>query len=143
MDQYKHVEIDLENLDKAINQLFELADKEHEMVVKYYKESQEYHNKFVRLVEEIAKLINEANKKHQEYLEVKKKADEYHRKAMEMRSKIIAIRKERREKYEKAMKMLEEFNIRARKIMSEEEMDRFIEENIEKLKKEGKISIGL
>jgi uncharacterized coiled-coil DUF342 family protein len=120
-----------------------MADKEHEMVVKYYKESQEYHNKFVKLVEEIAKLINEANQKHKEYLEIKRRADEYHRKAMEMRGKILAIRKERRERYEKAMKMLEEFNIKARKFMDEEELDKFIEENMEKLKKEGKISIGL
>ena len=74
---------------------------------------------------------------------MKKRADEYHRKAVEMRSKIIAIRKERRERYEKAMKMLEEFNVQARHMMDEDEIEKFIEENMEKLKKEGKISIGL
>ncbi|KAA0006892.1 MAG: hypothetical protein FE045_01690 [Thermoplasmata archaeon] len=113
------------------------------MVVKYYHESQEYHNRFLKLVEEITKLINEANAKHKEYLEVKKKADEYHKKAVEMRSKIIAIKKERRNRYEKAMKTLEEYNIKARRVMDPEELEKFVEQNIERLKKEGKISIGL
>lgn len=143
VDKQKSVEIDLENLDNAINQLFELADKEHEMVIKYYKESQEYHNKFVKLVDEISKLINEANEKHKEYLELKKRADEYHRKAVEMRGKILAIRKERKDRYEKAMKLIEEVNIKARRALSDEEIDKFIEQNMEKLKKQGKISIGL
>ncbi|RLF40270.1 MAG: hypothetical protein DRN21_02395, partial [Thermoplasmata archaeon] len=109
----------------------------------YYKESQEYHNKFIKLVDEISKLINEANQKHKEYLELKQKADEYHRKAVEMRSKIINIRKERKERYEAAMRLIESTNIKARALLDEDELDKIMNENIEKLKKEGKISIGL
>jgi uncharacterized coiled-coil DUF342 family protein len=137
------MEIDLDNLDSSIDQLFEAADKEHNQVVKYYKDSQAHHDKFVKLVDEISKLINESNQKHRDYLDLKKKADTYHQKAVDMRSKVIGIKKEKRERYEQAVKMLEDSNINARKLINEDELDKRTDENLEKLKKDGKVSIGL
>lgn len=137
------IEVDLDNLDKTISQFFEMADKEHEAVVKFYKESQEWHIKFLKIVDEISKLINEANQKHREYLEIKEKADENHKKAVEMRSMILNMRKERKERYEAALRMLEDSNVKARALLDEDELDKIMNDNIEKLKKDGKISIGL
>lgn len=137
------IEIDLDNLDKTISQLFEMADKEHAIVVKIYQETQDWHTKFIKTVDEISNLINESNQKHREYLETKMKADEYHKKTVEMRSMIINIRKERKERYEAALRMLEDSNVKARALLDEDELDKIMNDNIEKLKKDGKISIGL
>lgn len=142
IDKQKKIEIDLTDLDKSINQLFTEADKEHEMVVKYYQESQTHHEKYVKLIDEVATLIKEADEKHKEYIETKKKADELHQKSVIMLGKIITIKKERKNRYEKARQLIEEQNIKAHE-MIERDLDKIVDENLEKLKKKGKISIGV
>jgi uncharacterized coiled-coil DUF342 family protein len=139
-DQVK-IEIDLENLDKSIDALFEKADAEHILVKKYYEESQKFHKEYERLVEEVATLITEANKKHEQYIKIKERADDLHKKSIEMLSKILAVKKERRDRYQKQKELIKQQNIKAREAM-ERDSEKRLDENLEKLKKEGKISFA-
>ncbi|MEA2054865.1 MAG: hypothetical protein U9O96_07175 [Candidatus Thermoplasmatota archaeon] len=141
VEKQKKVEVDLTDLDKSIDELFKMADGEHEMVVKYYQESQQYHEKYVKLIDEVSKLIKESNEKHNEYIETKQKADEIHQKAVQMLGKVIAIKNERKSRYKKAKDMIKEQNVKARKLL--EGKDKIIDKNIEELKKKGKITIGV
>lgn len=143
LEKQKLVEIDLSDKERAIDELFKRADAEHEQVQRYYQESQKLHERYVKLVEEVAALINEANKKHEEYVEIRKQAQEFHNKAVEMRAKIISIRKERRRRWEEARRILEEQNIRAKQLLyDEEKLEELTEEALEALKKGKKISIS-
>lgn len=142
VDKQERIKIDLSNLDGSIDKIFEEADKEHELVVKCYGESQKYHKKMEKMVKEVASIVNEANKKHEEYMKVKERADRKHQKAMEMLGKIISIKKERRERWKEAKKLIEEQNIKARKRLADEKLLKEAgEEKIKKLKEKRKISL--
>jgi len=140
VQEQEKIEIDLDNLDKSIDALFEQADAEHEMVKKYYQESQTYHTEYEKNVEEVATLISEANKKHEQFLKIKEKADELHQKAIEMLSKIIAVKKERWEQYQQRKDLIKQQNIKVREAMTKD-AEKVLDENLEKLKKDGKISL--
>ncbi len=116
-------------------------DEEHEMVVNYHKKNQEYHEKYIKLVKEVSQLNSESDAKHQKYIETRQKADEMHQKAMKMRGKVIAIKKERRSRYKEKQDAIEEQNVKARQLL--EKQDEAVDNEIKKLKEQGKISLGV
>ena len=102
LKKQEKIEIDISDKDNAIDELFKKADQEHELVDKFYNESQKKHEQYIKLVKEMSVSIAEANKKHEEYIKFKKEADATHKKAYEMKSKIMAIKGERRKRIREA-----------------------------------------
>jgi phosphoserine phosphatase len=142
LEKQKLVEVDITDKDKAIDELFKKADEEHNMVQKYYNESQKKHNTFLKLVQEMSVVINEANKKHEHYIEVRNEAQKVHNKAFEMKSKIIAIKGERRKRRDEAKKAIMEQNIKARKAVSDEKsLQEIADKSVNALKKGEKITL--
>jgi uncharacterized coiled-coil DUF342 family protein len=142
LDKQKLVEIDISDTDKAIDELFKKADEEHNLVMKYYKENQNKHSRFVKLLNELSVSISEANKKHDQYKEIRAEAQKVHEKAFEMRSKIIGIRDERRKRRDEAKKAIAEQNIKARKATQDEKkIDEIRDKSVDALKKGEKITL--
>jgi phosphoserine phosphatase len=137
------IQTDLSDTDKAITELFQKADEEHTIVQKYYKESQEKHDKFISIVREISASINESNKKHQKYVEIREEAQRHHEKAMEMLSKIMSVKNDRRKRWKEAKDLLKNQNIKAKQELYDKNKLREIEDDsVESLKKGKKISLS-
>jgi uncharacterized coiled-coil DUF342 family protein len=134
---------EIDDINERITGLFKLADEEHEEVQKYYKKSQEAHEKVVSLNEGIQHLVDEANKKHEEFLKLNDRATHYHERAMEMRGKILSIRKERNEVISEAKKVVSDINLEVKKTFEDEEvLDQAAEDAVKKLKEKGKLNLG-
>jgi uncharacterized coiled-coil DUF342 family protein len=142
MEKQKEIQIDISDKDNAIDELFKKADEEHELVDKYYNESQKKHEKFIKLVKEMSVSISEANKKHEKYIKVKKEADIAHKKAYEMKSKLISIKNERRKRYKEAKQAIKDQNIKARKaVLDKNKLKEHADKSVEELKKGKKIRL--
>ena len=140
LEKQEKVEIDITDKDNAIDELFKKADEEHNLVQKYYDESQKKHEKYIKIVNELSVGIAEANKKHEQYVELRNDAQKIHEKAFEMRSKIIAIKGERRKRFQEAKKAIAEQNIKARKAVSDKKkLDEIADKSVDALKKGEKI----
>ena len=143
LKKQEKIEIDIDDKDNAIDELFKKADEEHKKVDKYYKESQKKHEKYIKLVKEMSVSIAEANKKHEEYISIKKEADKVHKKAYEMKSKVMSIKNERRKRYKEAKQAIKEQNVNARKaVMDKEKLKEHADKSVEALKKGKKIKLG-
>jgi len=143
LKKQEKIEIDISDKDNAIDELFKKADQEHELVDKFYNESQKKHEQYIKLVKEMSVSIAEANKKHEEYIKFKKEADATHKKAYEMKSKIMAIKGERRKRIREAKESIKDQNIRARKsVMDEKKLEEHADKSVEELKKGKKIKLG-
>lgn len=139
-EKQEKVEIDITDKDKAIDELFKKADEEHNLVQKYYDESQKKHKKYIKIVNELSVSISEANKKHEQYVEIRNDAQKIHEKAFEMRSKIIGIKGERRKRFQEAKKAIAEQNIKARKAVSDKKkLEEIADKSVHALKKGEKI----
>ena len=142
MEKQKLVEIEITDKDNAIDELFKKADEQHDLVQKYYKENQQKHEKYIKLVNELSVSISESNKKHEQYLELRDEAQKVHEKAFEMRSRIISIRGERRKRRDEAKKAIQDQNVKARKaVMDKEKLEKIADKSVESLKKGEKISL--
>ena len=142
LEKQEKVEIDITDKDKAIDELFKKADEEHNLVQKYYDESQKKHEKYIKIVNELSVGIAEANKKHEQYVEIRNDAQKIHEKAFEMRSKIIAIKGERRKQFQEAKKAIAEQNIKARKAVSDKKkLEEIADKSVDALKKGQKIQL--
>jgi len=142
MEKQKEIQIDISDKDNAIDELFKKADEEHELVDKYYNESQKKHERYIKLVKEMSVSIAEANKKHEKYIKIKKEADTAHQKAYEMKSKIMAIKGERRKRYKEAKRAIKDQNIKARRaVLDKKKLEEHADESVEALKKGKKIKL--
>ena len=142
LEKQEKVEIDISDKDNAIDELFKKADEEHNLVQKYYDESQKKHEKYIKIVNELSVGIAEANKKHEQYVEIRNDAQKIHEKAFEMRSKIIAIKGERRKRFQEAKKAISEQNIKARKAVSDKKkLEEIADKSVDALKKGQKIQL--
>ncbi len=143
LDKQKATEVDLDDTDKAIDQLFAKADEEHVHVVAHQKHGNEHHKKFVEAVKEIRILADESDKKHQEFIAIRKKADECHQKAMELREKVMAVRGERRAEFAARRKEIGDVNQRAFQAVNDPKaIEKAQESALDLLKKGGKITLG-
>jgi len=142
MKKQKVLEMDLSDTDKAITELFKKADEQHNLVQKYYDDSQKKHKDYMKLVREISVSINESNKKHKHYMEVREEAQANHLKANEMRSKILSIKQERRKRYQEAKQLIKDQNIKARELVADKKkLDKVRDDSVSALKKGQKISL--
>ena len=142
MKQQEAIQVDISDKDKAIDDLFKKADENHELVQKYYKESQQKHEQYMKLVDEVSISIAEANKKHEQYIETKNEAQKNHEKAMEMREHIVQVRDERRKRFEEAKKMIKDQNLKARKaVLDKDKLQKIADDTLSALKNGKKISL--
>lgn len=139
----KTIEVDLDDTDQAIDQLFAQADAEHEKVKKWNETARGHHEKFVATIKEIRVVQKEADTKHKEFVAIKEKADEYHNKAMELREKVMAVRGERRAEFQRRRDEINSVNRAARQNVNDPKaIEKANEDALEQLKKGGKISLG-
>jgi len=143
LKKQEKIKIDISDKDNAIDELFKKADEEHELVEKFYNDSQKKHEKYIKLVKEMSVSIAEANKKHEKYIKFKKEADAAHQKAYEMKSKIMSIKGERRKRRQEAKKAIRDQNIQARKsVMDKKKLEEHADKSVNELKKGKKIKLG-
>lgn len=143
LSKQKSAVAELSEHDGSIDALFAKADEEHEKVKAAMKEAGAHHDKFIAGVKEIRVLVTEANKKHAEFVAYKTKADESHQKAMELREKVMAVRNERKAEYDARRKEVQEVNqVARRNVADPKALDRIKDQELEKLKKGGKITLG-
>jgi phosphoserine phosphatase len=74
LSEQESIMVDISDKDKAIDELFKKADEQHELVQKYYQESQGKHTAYIKMVDEVSIAIAEANKKHEQYIETRNEA---------------------------------------------------------------------
>ncbi len=142
MDEQKLLEIDISDKDNTITELFKKADEQHELVQKFYKDSQKKHKDYIELVRELSVQINESNKKHEQFIETKNEAQRNHEKAVELRSRIIAIRGEKRKQREDARRAIIEQNKMARSaVLDEKKLGEIADKSVLALKKGKKITL--
>jgi phosphoserine phosphatase len=142
LDKQKTIQIDISDKDNAIDELFKKADAAHEIVQKFYNESQQKHNDYMKILNELSVTIAESNKKHEQYIETRNEAQKNHEKALEMRSKIVEVRGDRRKRREEAKKIIQEQNIKAREaVMDKGKLQKIADDSLEALKKGQKISL--
>lgn len=133
---------DIKDLSGQIDELRKKADEEHEHVILLASKIQEYRDRIVKLVNDIAHLIAEANKKHEQFLKVKETATSQHLKAMEMREKVIVSRKEKWREREEARKILVEHRAEVKKALDDKEkLDKAADEAVKELFKKGKVVV--
>lgn len=143
LDKQKATSVDLSDTDAAIDELFRMADEEHEKVVAIQKMANEHHDKFVEAVKATRVTAAEADKKHQEFIALKTKADDYHNKAMDLREKVMSVRGEQRAEVAARRREIGDINTRARQSVSDPKaIERASESALDALKKGGKISLG-
>jgi phosphoserine phosphatase len=142
-DKAKLVDVDMRNSSDAIDQLFKLADAEHQEVVKYYKLAQDAHEKFMGVFNEVSRVMAAANVKHQEYLDIRAKADDQHKAFLDLREKILELKgKDIADRHE-ARAIIREQREQVRKAVADpKKLDEHADDILEKLKKGGKIQIG-
>ena len=140
--QQENIMVDISDKDKAIDELFKKADEQHELVQKYYKESQAKHKAYIKLVDEISISIAEANKKHEQYIETRNEAQKNHEKAMEMREHIVQVRGDRRRRFEEAKKLIKDQNVKARKaVLDKDKLNKIADDSLSELKNGKKINL--
>jgi uncharacterized coiled-coil DUF342 family protein len=133
---------DIDDTDEKITRLFQLADEEHEDVVRLSEESQKYHDQMQVYVDDISVLIAEADQKHEEFKKINDRATYYHERALELRSQIVAIRKVLRKQAKDAKKVIEEQNLAVSKALDDDDkIDEAIDKQLEELKNKGKIEM--
>jgi len=142
LQQQESIMVDITDKDKSIDELFKKADEQHELVQKFYKESQGKHKAYMKLVEEVAISIAEANKKHEQYIETRNEAQKNHEKAMEMREHIMQVRGDRRRQFEEAKKLIKDQNIKARKaVLDQDKLKEIADDSLSALKNGKKINL--
>ncbi len=133
---------EVRDLDASITDLFKVADKEHELVVKLSSEAKERHEKVVGLVTQASALAAEADKKHEEFVKVRTRADEAHEKALEMRGKVLTIRNTQRSEVREARNLLRQQNLTVRKaLLDDRKLDQAAEDALQVLLKKGRVEM--
>lgn len=135
--------VDLRDTSQAIDQLFALADAEHQEVLRHYKLAQDAHGRFLRAFNEAAQIIAAANAKHQELVEARQKADEQHQHFLELRAKILELRGKESVERQEARAILREQRKRVHEAVEDpKKLAEAAETTLERLKRGGKISLG-
>jgi chromosome segregation protein len=133
---------DIDDTDEKITKLFQLADEEHEEVVRLSEESQKFHDQMQVYVDDISILIAEADQKHEEFKKINDRATYYHERALDLRKQIVAIRNVLRKQARDSRKVIEEQNLAVKKALDDDEkIDEVIDKQLEELKNKGKIEM--
>lgn len=142
-EEESKLKVDLSDLDSAIEELFQKAEDAHQQVIASHKSSQEAHERFVKLVNEIGTVGAEADKHHKHSLALREKADEQHQKFVELREKMLEIRGQEFQERRQAREIIHDQRQRVRRnVMDPRALDQHAESSLEALKKGGKIQLG-
>lgn len=135
--------IDLRNTRQAIDQLFALADAEHQEVLRYYKLAQEAHERFLKGFNETSQIIAASNAKHQEFVQTRQRADDQHQQFLELRAKVLELKGKETLERQEARTIIREQHKRVREAVADpKRLEEAAETTLERLKKGGKISLG-
>ncbi|MDO9537378.1 MAG: hypothetical protein Q7J68_03560 [Thermoplasmata archaeon] len=133
---------EVKDVDEKISLLFKMADDEHEMVVKFSKQSQEVHDRLTLMSKSINHLISEANKNHELYIKIKERANSYHEKGAEMREKLMAMRNVKRDEIRESRQLITQQNKAVKMALSDEKkLEAAADDALETLLKKGKFEI--
>jgi len=142
-EKAKQLNVDLRNTSDAIDQLFKMADAEHQEVVKFYKLAQEAHAEFMKVFDDASRVIGQANAKHAEFVSIRQKADEQHQQFLDLRSKILELKGRDIALRHEARAIIKEQRQKVNEAVADpKKLDAHAEDSLEKLKKGGKIQIG-
>lgn len=137
------IKIEVGDLDRALNELRDIAEHEHKIVVELSEKVREIIERQDALFKESLHLIAEANKNHEAFTAARARADHYHAKAVEMREKILAIKREMREEARAGRREIEEINRAARRVLDDQQaMEEAAENSLQELLKKGRVEIG-
>lgn len=135
--------IDLRNTSQAIDQLFALADAEHQEVLRYYKLAQEAHERFLQVFNETSQIIAASNAKHQELVQTRQRADDQHQQFLELRAKVLELKGKEALERQEARTIIREQHKRVREAVADpKKLEEAAETTLERLKKGGRISLG-
>ncbi len=129
-------------IDSAIDDLFQRAEGEHQLVLQGSEEAEKRRAEVEEREDGLSLLIAEADRIHDVYLSIRKKADHYHQRAMEMREKLVAIKHSRREEYEDALKIIRERKEKVKKALEDEEaVEEALDKALSTLRKGGRLEL--
>jgi len=133
---------EIRDIDAAITDLFQQAEKEHEASVELSRKAQEVHAQATELVRVVAALAAEGDEKHKAYLEARAKADEVHARVVEMREKVLSIKGARRAEIREARELLRAQNRAVRQaLLDPKKLEQSAEEALQALLKKGRVEI--
>jgi uncharacterized coiled-coil DUF342 family protein len=133
---------EVHDMDRSIDALFKLADKEHDEVVRLSDEQHKAHEEASTLYKEVASLAATANKKHTDFMKLREEADAAHQKASEMRDKIMEFRKEKRMEWIEEKNAIRDVNTAVRRALDDQsKKDKAADEALQMLLKKGKVKI--
>ncbi len=133
---------EVHDMDRSIDALFKLADKQHDEVVRLSDQQHKAHEEASNLYKEVASLAASANKKHSDFMKLREEADAVHQKASEMRDKIMEYRKEKRMEWLEEKNALRDVNIAVKRALDDQsKKDKAADEALQMLLKKGKVSI--
>lgn len=142
-EKARKVDVDLRNTSDAIDQLFKLADAEHQEVVKYYKLAQEAHERFMKIFQETSQVMATANAKHAEFIQAREKADEHHQEFLKLRDRMLELRGRDLLERNEARAIIREQRDQVRKAVADPtKLEQHADKSLEELKKGGKIKLG-
>jgi len=142
VDEQKELLQEVKNIDMTIDELFKVANDEHEGIVKLFPEAKKLSEKMSKEFKKIGIHFAEMKKKREVLDDIRKKADHYHERVKEMREKILTIKKSTREDVRKARKEIRDQNIAVRKALEDEKkLSKKAEETLNSLIKKGKIEL--
>jgi uncharacterized coiled-coil DUF342 family protein len=142
-EKARQLKVELGDADKAIDELFAKAEEQHQLVVALHKQSNEVHEKFVKLVNELGTLRAEANKHHKRFLEMREKADAEHKQFVELREKMLELKGQEFADRREAREVIKQQRQRVRHAVADPRgLDQHAESALEQLKKGGKIRLG-
>ncbi len=133
---------EVKDIDLTIDELFKIANDEHEAIAKLFPEAKKINKKMNREFKKVTVFLEDLNKKRKVLDDLRAKADKYHEKVLEMREKILTIKKSTREDVRRAKSEIKKHNIEVRKALGDKKkIDEKVDESLTLLKKKGKIEL--
>jgi uncharacterized coiled-coil DUF342 family protein len=142
VDEQKELLKEVKNIDLTIDELFKIANEEHEEIVKLFPEAKKFSDKMSKEFKKVGAHLAEMKKKREVLDGIRQKADHYHQRVKEMREKILTIKKSTREDVRKARQEIRDQNIAVKKALEDEQkLSKKAEETLESLMKKGRIEL--
>lgn len=142
VEEQKEILQEVEDINLTVDELFKMANDEHEKIVKLFPKAKEINKKMAKEFTKVGAYLVEIKKKREVFTQLRKRADRYHERVKEMREKILIIRKSTKEDVRKARAVIKAHNIEVKKALEDEKKLRKKEdESLSLLKKKGKIEL--
>lgn len=142
VEEQKSILSEVKDIDLSIDELFKIANEEHEKIVKIFPKVDALNKKMQGEFKKVGIFLLDIKKKREVFIDLKTKADGYHKKASEMREKILTIKKATKKDIMAARKTIKDHNVRVKKLLDDEKnLAKKADEALESLMKKGKIEL--